>query len=59
MRAGAGHDGRVILEAFKPGTSPPDSYSVIGASEYEGRQISAPPEFRPSGLYSSVQQDAP
>jgi len=30
MRAGPG-DQRVILEAFKPGTAPPDAYSVIGA----------------------------
>ena len=30
MRAGPG-DTKVILEAFKPGTAPPDSYSVIGA----------------------------
>jgi penicillin-binding protein 1A len=30
MRAGAGEGGGVILEAFKPGTAPPDSYSVIG-----------------------------
>ena len=30
MRAGAGEGGRVILEAFKPGTAPPDTYSVIG-----------------------------
>ena len=30
MRAGPG-DPQVILEAFKPGTAPPDSYSVIGA----------------------------
>jgi len=29
MRAGPG-DPKVILEAFKPGTAPPDSYSVIG-----------------------------
>ncbi len=29
MRAGPG-DQRVILEAFKPGTAPPDSFSVIG-----------------------------
>ncbi len=29
MRAGVG-DGKVILEAFKPGTAPPDSYSIIG-----------------------------
>jgi len=32
MRAGPGSE-RVILEAFKPGTAPPDSYSVVG---YEG-----------------------
>jgi len=31
MRAGPG--GRAILEAFKPGTAPPDSYSVIGFGE--------------------------
>jgi penicillin-binding protein 1A len=49
MRVGAGHDGRVILEAFKPGTSPPDSYAVIGPGEYDSRP--APAEFRPSGLY--------
>jgi penicillin-binding protein 1A len=30
MRAGPG-DNKVILEAFKPGTAPPDTYSVIGA----------------------------
>jgi penicillin-binding protein 1A len=30
MRAAPG-DNKVILEAFKPGTAPPDSYSVIGA----------------------------
>jgi penicillin-binding protein 1A len=30
MRAGPGGD--TILEAFKPGTAPPDSYSIIGYS---------------------------
>jgi penicillin-binding protein 1A len=29
MRAGAG-DGSTILEAFKPGTSPPDTFTVLG-----------------------------
>ncbi len=29
QRAGAG-DGDAILEAFKPGTAPPDSYSIVG-----------------------------
>ena len=28
MRAGPGDGGRTILEAFKPGTAPPDNYSV-------------------------------
>ena len=36
MRAGPG-DPKVILEAFKPGTAPPDSYSVIGADSVEWR----------------------
>lgn len=39
MRAGAG-DGGTLLEAFKPGTAPPDVYTVIGG---------APPE---SGIMS-------
>ena len=29
-------DDKVILEAFKPGTAPPDSYSVIGLSDESG-----------------------
>ncbi|HYF52724.1 MAG TPA: penicillin-binding protein 1A [Salinarimonas sp.] len=28
----AGNEGVALLEAFKPGTAPPDNYSVIGAS---------------------------
>lgn len=36
MRAAPG-DPKVILEAFKPGTAPPDSYSVMGMPEAEGR----------------------
>ena len=36
MRAGPG-DPKVILEAFKPGTAPPDNYSVIGADIDERR----------------------
>jgi len=35
MRAGPG-DPKVILEAFKPGTAPPDTYSVIGADTANG-----------------------
>jgi penicillin-binding protein 1A len=30
LRAGSGEGGNIIFEAFKPGTAPPDSYSVIG-----------------------------
>jgi len=36
FRAQAG-DERVILEAFKPGTQPTDSYSMIGQTDDEGR----------------------
>jgi penicillin-binding protein 1A len=43
MRAGPG-DGRVILEAFKPGTAPPDNYSVVGVTDAEGRPLSVSPE---------------
>jgi penicillin-binding protein 1A len=58
MRAGP-DSGRTILEAFKPGTAPPDNYSVIGAADVDGRQLLQPsPDadrslFRPGtgGLY--------
>jgi penicillin-binding protein 1A len=33
MRAGPGDTGKIILEAFKPGTGPPDNYSVVGATD--------------------------
>lgn len=36
MRAQPG-DERVILEAYKPGTQPSDSYSMIGLTDEEGR----------------------
>src|SRR6202045_4587584 len=56
MRAGPGEGGRTILEAFKPGTAPPDNYSIIGVADADGR--SAQPDadrslFRPGtgGLY--------
>jgi penicillin-binding protein 1A len=38
MRAAPG-DANVILEAFKPGTAPPDNYSVIGTDTANGRPI--------------------
>src|SRR5205085_1096585 len=36
MRAGAGAE-RAILEAFKPGTAPPDAAAIIGVSDAEPR----------------------
>ncbi len=36
MRAGPGTE-KAILEAFKPGTAPPDSYSVIGLDNQGGQ----------------------
>jgi penicillin-binding protein 1A len=43
LRAQAGADG-TILEAFKPGTAPPDSYSIIGYTDAEGRPLTVSPE---------------
>src|SRR5580698_4066884 len=40
MRAGPGDD-KVILEAFKPGTAPPDNYSVVGAETANGSPMPA------------------
>ena len=38
MRVGPGEGGRgVIVEAFKPGTAPPDNYSVIGVADADSR----------------------
>ena len=37
MRAGPGAE-KAILEAFKPGTAPPDSYSVIGHGDPDAQQ---------------------
>jgi penicillin-binding protein 1A len=59
MRAGPGAEGKIILEAFKPGTAPPDAYSVVGAtdqSQQDSGYISPPPEAdraarRGTGLY--------
>ena len=41
MRAGPGSE-KVILEAFKPGTAPPDNYSVAGYSDAEARPNISP-----------------
>ncbi len=42
MRAGGG--GPVILEAFKPGTAPPDNYAAMGVTDMEGRPLAVSPE---------------
>ncbi|MGD9839477.1 MAG: penicillin-binding protein 1A [Afipia sp.] len=58
MRAGPGDSGRTILEAFKPGTAPPDNYSVIGVADADRSPGGVSPDadraiFRPGtgGLY--------
>jgi penicillin-binding protein 1A len=58
MRVGPGEGGRTILEAFKPGTAPPDNYAVIGVGDADGRPLQPVPDadrflFRPGtgGLY--------
>jgi penicillin-binding protein 1A len=42
MRVGPGGGG--ILEAFKPGTAPPDNYSVIGVADADGRPLTVSPD---------------
>jgi penicillin-binding protein 1A len=44
MRAGPGDGGRTILEAFKPGTAPPDNYSAIGVADADGRSTTVSPD---------------
>ncbi len=39
LRAGPGASGGVIIEAFKPGTAPPDGYSIVGVTDADGRPI--------------------
>ncbi|WP_159009375.1 penicillin-binding protein 1A [Bradyrhizobium sp. S69] len=57
LRAGP-DSGKIILEAFKPGTAPSDNYSAIGVADADGRVPQAEPDgdrslFRPGtgGLY--------
>jgi penicillin-binding protein 1A len=58
MRVAPGSSGPSILEAFKPGTAPPDNYSVIGVVDSEGGSLTLSPDadraiMRPGtgGLY--------
>ncbi len=43
LRAGGGDQG-VIMEAFKPGTAPPDNYSIIGYTDNLGQPLTVAPE---------------
>jgi penicillin-binding protein 1A len=43
MRLAAGASGG-LLEAYKPGTAPPDSYSIVGYTDNDGRPMSVSPE---------------
>ncbi|MET4799096.1 penicillin-binding protein 1A [Bradyrhizobium sp. LB11.1] len=52
MRAGPGETSGTILEAFKPGTAPPDNYSVIGVADADGRGVPASQQQQPdSGFF--------
>jgi penicillin-binding protein 1A len=55
MRAAPG-DTNVILEAFKPGTAPPDNYSVIGTETANGKPIdtSVSPDAAAGAVRSST-----
>jgi penicillin-binding protein 1A len=37
-------DPSAILEAFKPGTAPPDTYSIIGVTDANGKPLTVAPE---------------
>ncbi len=43
LRANPGDPG-TVLEAFKPGTAPPDTYSIIGYTDTQGRPLTVAPE---------------
>ena len=40
----AGNGAGTILEAFKPGTGPPDTYSIIGQTDANGQPLTVTPE---------------
>jgi penicillin-binding protein 1A len=44
-RAGPGDGRAIVLEAFKPGTAPPDDYSMFGADDPDARQPMVPPDY--------------
>ena len=69
MRAGPGDGGRTILEAFKPGTAPPDNYAVIGVADAIGvvsmLMVPAPAKVRvcapvmPPRMFNVAPESAP
>ena len=59
MRVGPGAEGRVILEAFKPGTAPPDTYSVIGYTDQQQQQQEQPGTSARRLTQQQQQQDQP
>jgi penicillin-binding protein 1A len=50
QRAGPNSE-KVILEAFKPGTAPPDNYSVVGYGNDPQQQQDQPPGRGPPGFF--------
>ena len=50
QRAGPGTE-RPIVEAFKPGTAPPDNYSVVGYGNDPQQQQDQPPGRGPPGFF--------
>ena len=44
MAGGEGSGESIILEAFKPGTAPPSTYSIIGFEDAMGRPLTVSPE---------------
>jgi penicillin-binding protein 1A len=50
QRAGPGSE-KVILEAFKPGTAPPDNYSVVGYGNDPQQQQEQAPGRGPPGFF--------
>ncbi|MCT8266073.1 penicillin-binding protein 1A [Afifella sp. JA880] len=44
LRASGAEGEKVIMEAFKPGTAPPSSYSIIGYQDSSGQPLTVTPE---------------
>jgi penicillin-binding protein 1A len=44
VRTGPGDGGKAIREYFKPGTAPPDNYTLLGVADPDGRPQAAAPD---------------